>query len=320
MKLDGIAPSIALTAFWATSAAKEAVVSHMCFFNILVRKLGKRACSGCCVQHRSLMIAPIERFCNIHIVGVPEVRNLLVKIRLDLLLVQRGLAATRSQAQDLIRRGVVQLRGAAALKSGVEVAFDEPVAVTETKRYVARSAWKLIAALDHFALSPEGRTCLDAGASTGGFTQVLLERGAARIFAVDVGRDQLHPSLKGDARIVSMEGLDARALTPAHFGAPIEAITCDVSFISLTKVLPAILPLAERGAWLVALAKPQFEAGRAAIGKGGIVKDEAAKRQAVERVSACIEAAGWRICGTLASPVIGQDGNEETLVAARRER
>ncbi len=243
-----------------------------------------------------------------------------MKMRLDLLLVRRGIVETRSKAQDLIKRGAVRLEGRTVLKPGLEVSAGQPLEVIETARYVARSAWKLLAALDHFDLSPEGRNCLDAGASTGGFTQVLLERGAARVFAVDVGRDQLHASLKPDPRIVSIEGLDARALTFANCQAPIEVVTCDVSFISLLKVLPAILPLAQDGAWLVALVKPQFEVGRALVGKGGIVKDETARREAVERVTASIGAAGWTVLGTLPSPLRGQDGNEETLAAARLER
>ncbi len=265
------------------------------------------------------MIASIEGICNIHIVCVAETRNLLVKMRLDLLLVQRGIAETRSKAQDLIKRGVVRLRGRTDLKASLEISTEEQIEVLEKQYYVARSARKLLAALDHFALSPAGRTCLDAGASTGGFTQVLLERGAACVFAVDVGRDQLHPSLRTDARVISSEGMDARTLTPEHFRVPIEAVTCDLSFISLLKVLPSLLPLAAKGAWLVVLVKPQFEVGRALIGKGGIVKDAAAKVAAVQRVGNCIEAAGWTLLGTLPSPIKGQDGNEETLVAARRD-
>jgi 23S rRNA (cytidine1920-2'-O)/16S rRNA (cytidine1409-2'-O)-methyltransferase len=241
-------------------------------------------------------------------------------MRLDLLLVQRGMVETRSKARDLIKRGLVRMRGRTDLKASLEVSIEEPVEVLETQGYFARSAWKLLAALNHFALSPAGLTCLDVGASTGGFTQVLLERGAARVFAVDVGRDQLHPSLRTDARITSWESTDVRTLTPEQFPTPIEAVTCDVSFISLLKVLPSALPLAAKGAWLVALVKPQFEVGRALIGKGGIVKEEAAKLAAVQRVTDHIEAAGWAVLGTLPSPIKGQDGNEETLVAARLER
>ncbi len=266
------------------------------------------------------MIAPIERICNIHIDGVREARNLLIKMRLDLLLVQLGIAKTRSKAQDFIKSGAIRLHGKTVWKAGLDVSPGALIEVAVTRQYVARSAHKLVAALDHFRLSPSGLTCLDVGASTGGFTEALLERGAARVYAVDVGRDQLHPSLRADPRVVSMESVDARALTRDHFPAPIEALTCDVSFISLLKVLPGVLPFAAPGAWLVALAKPQFEVGRALVGKGGIVKDETAKREAAERAAACIEEAGWTLCGMLPSPVKGQDGNEETLIAARRNR
>ncbi|MGO8952038.1 MAG: TlyA family RNA methyltransferase [Rhodomicrobium sp.] len=240
-------------------------------------------------------------------------------MRLDRLLVARGLASTRSQAQDLIRRGAVRLAGRTVLKTGLEACEDQCLQVLETERYVARSAWKLRAALDAFGFSPRGRACLDVGASTGGFTQVLLERGAERVFAVDVGRNQLHSSLKTNPKVVAMEATDARTLTPGILPVRIESVTCDVSFISLLKILPAILPLAEENAWLVALIKPQFEVGRASIGKGGIVKDEAAKREAAARVLASIEAAGWTVCGTLPSPIAGQDGNEETLAGATRQ-
>ena len=239
-------------------------------------------------------------------------------MKLDRLLVHRGLVSTRSKAQDLIRRGAVRVGGETVLKTGLEVPADKPLEVLETERYVARSAWKLKAALDAFAFPAEARACLDVGASTGGFTQVLLEHGAARVFAVDVGRDQLHASLRANPKVVSMESTDARTLTAAAFPAPIEAIVCDVSFISLLKVLPAVLPLARAGAWLVALIKPQFEVGRGAIGKGGIVKDETAKSHAIESVLAYIEEAGWTVRGTVRSPILGQDGNEETLVGATR--
>ncbi len=239
-------------------------------------------------------------------------------MRLDLLLVQRKLVSTRSKAQDLIKRGAVRVGGAPALKAGQEVSADEALEVLETGRYVARSAWKLIAALDAFGFDPSGLACLDAGASTGGFTGVLLERGAARIFAIDVGRDQLHPTLRANPKVVSLESTDARSLTAAMFPSPIEAIVCDVSFISLLKVLPAILPLAQGRTWLAALIKPQFEVGRAAVGKGGIVKDEAAKEKAIQAVLTYIEQAGWTVLGTVRSPILGQDGNEETLVGAIR--
>jgi 23S rRNA (cytidine1920-2'-O)/16S rRNA (cytidine1409-2'-O)-methyltransferase len=260
----------------------------------------------------------IAAFCNIHIEGIGKGRKLTVKMRLDHLLLERGLASTRSKAQDLIRRGAVRAGGRIVRKTGMEVNPGEVVEVLEKQSFVARSAWKLSAALDAFGFSPGGRICLDIGASTGGFTEVLLDRGAARVFAVDVGRDQLHSSLRENPKIVSMEGTDARSLKPGDFARPIEAITCDVSFISLLKVLPAIMPLAREGAWLVALIKPQFEVGRALVGKGGIVKDEAAKQEAVLRVVAAMESGGWKVIGTLPSPLTGQDGNEETLAGAVR--
>ncbi len=260
----------------------------------------------------------IEGICNIHIEHCPWTRKLTVKIRLDRLLVQRGLAATRSKAQDLIRRGAVSAGGRIIVKAGAEISHDELIQVLETERYVSRSAWKLRAGLDAFGFSPAGLLCLDIGSSTGGFTQVLLEGGAARIFSVDVGRDQLHPSLRADARVVSLESTDARKITRERLGSPAGAITCDVSFISLLKVLPAVLPLADEGAWLVALIKPQFEVGRERVGKGGIVKDEGAKLDAIARVLESIEGAGWTVRGTIRSPILGQDGNEETLAGATR--
>src|SRR5271165_5876209 len=169
------------------------------------------------------MIAPINRICNIHIQTMCDDQKLAVKMRLDRLLVERGLATSRSRAQDLIRRGTVRVNGETILKTGFEAKPDEKLEVCEKERYVARSAWKLIAALDAFGFSPEGRICLDAGASTGGFTQVLLERGAAQVFAADVGRGQLHASLREDRRVISLESTDARAIPPSSLTAPITA-------------------------------------------------------------------------------------------------
>jgi 23S rRNA (cytidine1920-2'-O)/16S rRNA (cytidine1409-2'-O)-methyltransferase len=285
----------------------------MCFFNIRRLECGLHPVASCntgCDDYTKLI------FCNRHIKGLSGAGKFAVKIRLDHLLLQRGFVSTRSKAQDLIKRGAVRVGGQAALKAGLLVSPDAPVQVLETEQYVARSALKLKPALDAFGFSPEDCACLDAGASTGGFTQVLLERGAACVYAVDVGRDQLHVSLRSNPKVVSLESTDARKLVPALFAKPVEAIVCDLSFISLLKVLPAILPLAAPGAWLVALIKPQFEVGRAAVGKGGIVKDEAAKARAIERVVTYIGEAGWTVRGTLPSPVPGQDGNEETLVGA----
>ena len=179
---------------------------------------------------------------------------------------------------------------------------------------------KLIAALDHFRFPVAGIVALDVGASTGGFTQALLARGAARVYAVDVGHGQLHARLAGDARVVSLEGRDARQLDRALVPEPVGAIVADVSFISLAKALPVPLTLAGAGAWLVALIKPQFEAGRAAVGKGGIVRDPEARQRAVAAVRDWVAAQpGWRVLDVIASPIAGGSGNEEFLLGAVRD-
>jgi 23S rRNA (cytidine1920-2'-O)/16S rRNA (cytidine1409-2'-O)-methyltransferase len=240
------------------------------------------------------------------------------KMRLDRLLVERGLAPTRTQAADLIRRGCVTVAGKPAPKPGVLVTADAELAVSpEACAYVSRGGLKLAAALDAFGFDAEGTVALDIGASTGGFTDVLISRGAAKIYAVDVGRGQLHAKLTVNPKIIAMEGTDARALDRKLVGEEVTAIVADVSFITLTLALPAALGLAAPGAWLVALVKPQFEAGRAAIGKGGIVRSEADRRKAVEKVRAFIEDAGWTVVGEIASPIRGGSGNEEFLIGAR---
>jgi 23S rRNA (cytidine1920-2'-O)/16S rRNA (cytidine1409-2'-O)-methyltransferase len=242
------------------------------------------------------------------------------KIRLDLLLTERGLAPSRSRARDLILRGAVRAGGEVVTRPGVDVAADTELAVEEAwSGYVSRGALKLAAALDAFGFDPAGRVGLDIGASTGGFTQMLLRRGAARVHAVDVGRDQLHARLRADARVLSLEGTDARALDRALVPDPIGAITADVSFISLTKALPAAFALAAPQAWAVLLVKPQFEAGRDAVGKGGIVKSEAARAEALAGVERFVAAqAGWQVIGSIVSPITGLGGNVEYLLGARR--
>jgi 23S rRNA (cytidine1920-2'-O)/16S rRNA (cytidine1409-2'-O)-methyltransferase len=198
------------------------------------------------------------------------------------------------------------------------VTSDAELAVSpEACAYVSRGGLKLAAALDAFGFDPIGTVALDIGASTGGFTDVLIARGAAKIYAVDVGRGQLHAKLTVNPKIIVMEGTDARALDRQVIREEVTAIVADVSFIGLPLALPAALGLAVPGAWLVALVKPQFEAGRAAIGKGGIVRNEADRRKAVEKVRAFIEDAGWTVVGEIASPILGGSGNAEFLIGAR---
>lgn len=240
-------------------------------------------------------------------------------MRLDIALAARGLVATRARARDLIRRGLVQVSGRTVTKAGAPVGADDTLAVSGTEAgYVARSAEKLVAALDAFGFDPSGRIALDVGASTGGFTQMLLACGASRVYAADVGHGQLHESLAADPRVVDLEGRGARDLTCTEVSEDIGAITVDVSFISLRLVLPHVMAFAASGGWLVALVKPQFEVGRDAIGKGGIVRDEAAQARAVAAVRDLIEAQpGWRTLEPIPSPLRGQGGNREYLLGAR---
>jgi 23S rRNA (cytidine1920-2'-O)/16S rRNA (cytidine1409-2'-O)-methyltransferase len=248
-----------------------------------------------------------------------------VSQRLDIALVERGLAPTRARARDAILRGHVTVNGTLAAKPAMTVDAEAAIAVDDPAAgYVSRGALKLIAALDRFGYSPAGRSALDLGASTGGFTQVLLERGARKVFAVDVGHDQLDPKLKADARVISREGLNARDLTAGDLdtsGAdgPPQAIVADVSFISLKLVLPPALRLAADDAWGIFLVKPQFEVGRAALGKGGIVRDPQAGERAAADIAHFLERdMGWRIGGVILSPIEGGDGNREFLIGADR--
>lgn len=245
----------------------------------------------------------------------------MVRRRLDRVLVERGLVASRSRARDLIARGCVMVDGATVTKPGLEIQPDAAVYLADdVQAYVSRGSLKLKAALAHFGFEAAGIAALDVGASTGGFTQVLLEAGARRVFAVDVGRGQLDPSLRQDPRVVSLEGRDARSLTPADVAESLGAVVADVSFISLTKALPVPLSLIGRGAWLVALIKPQFEAGREAVGKGGIVRDAADRQRAVGIVRDWLAMQPeWRVAGVIESPLLGGSGNQEFLIGALRE-
>lgn len=239
--------------------------------------------------------------------------------RLDVALVARALAPTRSRARDLIVRGLVTVDGVAASKPGQIVPAVAVIAVSGEDAFIAsRGAIKLKSALDAFGFDPAGRIALDVGASTGGFTETLLERGAARVYAVDVGRDQLLPRLKADPRVTSLEGTDSRSLGPELVPQPVTAIVADVSFISLTKALPQALALVGPGSWLVALVKPQFEAGREALGKGGIVRDEGARTAAVRGIETWLTGAGWQVAGVIVSPITGGSGNTEYLLGAVR--
>ena len=241
------------------------------------------------------------------------------KPRLDQLLVDRGLAESRARAQALVIAGKV-FSGARRLdKPGTKLAVDIPLEVRGPDHpWVSRGGVKLAHALNHFAIDPEGLVALDVGASTGGFTDVLLARGAAKVYAVDVGRGQLAWTLRQDARVVVLEGVNARYLAGADVPEPIGIIVCDASFIGLETVLPAPLALAGRDAWLVALIKPQFEAGRGKVGKGGVVRDAEVRREVCERIGAWLAARpGWRVAGLTESPITGADGNVEYLIAAR---
>jgi hemolysin TlyA family protein len=242
-----------------------------------------------------------------------------VKIRIDQLLVARGLFDTRARARAAIEAGRVRADGRTVAKPSEQVADDAVLEAEAAHRWVGRGALKLDHALTLWPVTVKGRTVLDIGASTGGFTEVCLDRGAARVFAVDVGFGQMHPRVADDPRVVNLERTDARALTPDLIPAPPQLIVCDASFISLSKVLPAALDLAAAGADLVTLVKPQFEAeGPKAVGKKGVVKDPQAHAAAVDRVRAWLVGQGWSVQATAESPIAGGDGNAEFLLWARR--
>jgi 23S rRNA (cytidine1920-2'-O)/16S rRNA (cytidine1409-2'-O)-methyltransferase len=240
------------------------------------------------------------------------------RLRADRLLVERGLFDSRSKAQAAIEAGLVSANDAPVRKASEEIAVDAILRATPAHPYVSRGGLKLAAALDRFGFDPEGRICLDVGASTGGFTQVLLERGAARVYAVDVGHGQLHDSLRGRPEVVSMEGTDIRKLSPGRLSDPPDLVTIDVSFISLKLVLPAALAFAKPPAQLVALIKPQFEAGRAAL-KRGVVRDTAVHAAVCEEITGFAGTLGWRVLGIIPSPIAGGDGNAEFLLGAAHD-
>lgn len=235
------------------------------------------------------------------------------KERLDKLLVTRGLADTRTKAQALILAGQVFSGQQRLDKAGQLVALDAPLAVKETMPFVGRGGLKLAAALDHFQIEAAGKVCLDIGASTGGFTDCLLQRGAARVVAVDVGHGQIDWKLRQDARVEVRENINARYLTREDFSERFDLVVMDVSFISLTKILPVVPPLLDSSAFVLALIKPQFEVGRAEVGKGGIVRDEVAQQRVVEEIVQFAASIGLHSRGVIDSPILGADGNREFL-------
>lgn len=238
--------------------------------------------------------------------------------RLDVELVQRGLAPSRAQAREAIETGKVTVNGVLATKAGQVVSDGALIEAIPLHPWVSRGGIKLAHALDVFKVDPAGRHCLDIGSSTGGFTDVLLSRGARRVVAVDVGSGQLHPRLRDDPRVISLETTDARSLAPDAIIEPPTLLVCDASFIGLAKLLAVPLSLAAPDARLVALFKPQFEVGRENIGKGGIVTDLAATDAAAQALTAWLDQAGWAVRAWTDSPIAGGDGNRERLFLAAR--
>jgi len=241
------------------------------------------------------------------------------KLRLDALLVERGLAETRAKAQALILAGAVWSGDKKLEKAGQAVAADIAIEVKgKDHPWVSRGGIKLAHALEHFAIDVAGAVALDIGASTGGFTDVLLTKGAAKVYAVDVGHGQLAWKLRQDSRVVVLERVNARHLTAEAVPEPVDLVTCDASFIGLETVLPAALALAKPKAKLVALIKPQFEVGPARVGKGGVVRDPALHREVCARIAQWLTGIGWTVEGITESPIRGPEGNVEFLIYARR--
>jgi 23S rRNA (cytidine1920-2'-O)/16S rRNA (cytidine1409-2'-O)-methyltransferase len=244
------------------------------------------------------------------------------KIRLDVLLVQRGLVESRERAQAMIFAGQVLVNGQKQEKAGVLVAEDAELRIIgEALPFVSRGGLKLEAALTEFRIAVEGKIALDVGASTGGFTDCLLMHGAKKVYAVDVGYGQMAWKLRQDPRVITIERMNIREIDPSLLPDPLDIAVADVSFISLEKVIPGILQFLKPDAEIVALIKPQFEVGREQVGKGGIVRDEAARTAAVDRIVAFVREQGFEVKGVIPSPITGQDGNVEFLMyAVRREQ
>jgi 23S rRNA (cytidine1920-2'-O)/16S rRNA (cytidine1409-2'-O)-methyltransferase len=236
--------------------------------------------------------------------------------RLDLILVERGLAQSREKARALILAGQVLVQGQKVDKAGHNVSIDSKIEVLESPKYVGRGGLKLEAALDHFRIQPQGKVCLDIGSSTGGFTDCLLQRGAARVYAIDVGTGQLDWKLRNDPRVISHEQVNARYLGHDQVPEPIDLAVCDVSFISITMILPVLPDLLAESAEMVILVKPQFELERHQVGKGGIIRDPALHHQACRRIEEAVQRLGYG-SEIIPSPILGAEGNQEFLLYAR---
>jgi 23S rRNA (cytidine1920-2'-O)/16S rRNA (cytidine1409-2'-O)-methyltransferase len=239
------------------------------------------------------------------------------RVRADRLLVERGLFESRAKAQAAIAAGLVAADGAPVRRPSAEIASDAVLSAAPAHPWVSRGGVKLAAALDHFRFDPKGRVCLDVGASTGGFTEVLVARGARRVYAVDVGTAQLHAKIRAMPEVIAFEGTDIRSLAPAQLPEPPDFVTVDASFISLKLVLPPALALARPPAHLLALIKPQFEAGREHV-KKGIVRDTQVHADVGEGIGAFARSLGWTVLGIMPSPILGGDGNQEFFIGAHR--
>ena len=238
--------------------------------------------------------------------------------RADIFLVEQGYYESRARAQAAIKAGLVQVDGVRVKKASEKISDGAQIAAKAEHPWVSRGGLKLVHALREFGVSPEGKLCLDVGASTGGFSQVLIKNGARKVYAVDVGREQLHPKLRDVPEIISMEQTDARDLKGSDFEAAPQLIVCDASFISAMKVLEVPLALAAPSAELITLVKPQFEVGKAGIGRGGIVASESLALQSLSDVAAWVSAQGWEVIATCLSPIKGGSGNTEYLLHARK--
>ena len=244
-----------------------------------------------------------------------------MRTRLDQLLVEKGLFESRERARRAVMAGSVTVDGVPADKPGTSVPDTAHLEVVGPKEpFVSRGGRKLAHALDHFGIDPTGWTCLDVGASTGGFTDCLLQRGATRVYALDVGRGQLDFKLRSDTRVVTMEGVNARYLEAADIPEPCQLITVDVSFISLIKVVPALLPVLAPAGYLLTLIKPQFEVGKGLVGKGGVVRDESLRRRVIQERGEDLTSLGLVLMGIVDSEVVGAKGNVEALALFQKSR